>query len=541
MSTPPHRNTAVAASKFAQLLGEVIIHHAPWTADIAEDAKRRRVESFLEELEDHTADIMGPLLTTVAQTGNVPPELSSILGAIATPEHQVSAIASQFLVFGVGFQLGTQLLAPFMQVVANNLWAMNPTKPLDPSVLATMAVRGIDPATTSITPVPSSITSIAAMSGVSAQNMQALADAVGSPPAPEDLFQMIRRGMITEDQLTQGMREGDTRDEWIPYFTKLRYTTPTPVDLVRAAIQAQMPYDEANSLALELGLEPPGYINDNPDWFQLLFDVAGRPPGPQEVGRMANRGIVPWTGTGADVTSFAQAIAESDVKTKWTDALQAIETYWPAPEEVRGLYQAGGITIEQAEAYWQGSGVPDELVKALSHQAQIQQIEQERALNKGDIVKALYDGILDDEDATDLLSQIGYTGQVAKYIIELTDQRREIRAIDMAVRRVGSLYVNYKLTAADATASLDALGVADAQAQSLLNIWTIERTPETRLPSIAQLGRAVQYSGFPFVDAVAGAVKLGYTTYDATVVIAAESEQPPPGGFGNLDDTGVQI
>ena len=538
-SQPGH--TAQAASKIAQLLGEVIIHHAPVTAELAESAKARFREALLEELEQHTANISGPLIETLLSTDAIPPEIATMLRSISDPEHQVSAIAGQFLVYGVGFAVASQVLQPFLQEAANVLWADNTYKPIDPANLVAMAVRGIDPGSTDVTPISGDIFKIAAESGYSNQNFQAMVDAAGQPPSPQDLFQMWRRKIIDTQGLIDGLRQGDTKNSWIPQFQQLAYTTPTPIDMVRAAVQNQLTYDEANSIAIELGLEPPGFIDNNPDWFKVLFDIAGRPPGPQEVGRMANRGIVPWAGTGAGVASFEQAIAESDIKTYWTPYLQALEAYYPGPDEAKALYDAGALTIEQATEYWHGAGLPAELIAAFTHQATIQQVTQERALAKGSVLTGLYDGIFTEAQATDLLGDLGYTGKVAADLIDLTMYRREIRAIDMAVRKIGTLYVAYKLTNTDAMHSLSALGISDAQATNLIDIWSIERAPEYRLPTISELGNAVRYAGLPYDVAVTKAMRLGYTKYDATLIIASVVHAAPPDGFPPDDDTGVDV
>lgn len=542
MTTAPTNGPAhQAASKIAQLLADVIVTHSPHTAEVVESAKERFRAKLLDELEDHTAVITGPLIETLLNTGVVPEEVATMLKSIHDPEHAVSAIAGQFLVYGVGFAVASQVLQPFLQEAANILWADNTYKPIDPSNLVTMAVRGIDPDTTAVTPIPDNLKAIAAMSGYSPQYFQAMTDAAGSPPAPQDLFQMWRRGIIDDAGLVAGLRQGDTKDSWIPSFTKLAYTTPTPIDLVRAAVQNQMTYEQANTIATELGLEPPAFLNNNPDWFRLLFNIAGRPPGPQEVGRMANRGIVDWSGTGPDATSFEQAIAESDVKTKWTAALTKLEAYYPTAGEARTLYQAGAITRDQLDKYLAGNGLDAELAAAFSFQATTQEVQQERALAKGEILTALYDGIINDTQATQLLGDVGYFGDVAKYMLETVHMRREIRAVNMAVRQVGSLYSHYKMTLEDARTSLHALGIADTESAALVEVWDIQRKPETRLPTAGELSAAVRYSGLAFDDAVTRMQNLGYTKFDATLIIASGSHVAPPDGWPPDDNTGVHV
>lgn len=541
----PNQPGHARASKIAQLLGEVIVHHAPWTSEIAEKTKRRITDEWLDGLEAHTAGFVGPFLQKILDNSDPPDEIKSLFGEMINPTAAFSSTLEQIFIFGIASTVLGASLQPFLQGVVNDLSsaavATGISRPIDPAQLITMAVRGLSTTSTPTNDVGGDIYTEAAMSGVSESDMAAMIAAAGDPPSPQDLFEMFRRSIIDVDELTAGLQQGDTKDSWIANFIKLAYTTPTPIDLVRAAVQNQLTYDEANSIAITLGLEPPGYVDNNPDWFQLLFNIAGRPPGPEEWGRAANRGIVGWSGTGAASLSFAQAIAESDIKTKYTDALQALAAYYPTAGEARSLYQAGAIDRDQLTSYLQGNGLTTELVTAYEFQATTQEVAQDRALAKGDILTSLYDGVVTTDQAKDLLADVGYVGNVATYLIDITMMRREIRAINRAISKIGSLYVGYKMSLADVKTSLDALGIDDEQASELEAIWQTERTPETRLPSVGELAKAVQYGGLPFATAVSKAQLLGYTAYDATLIIAGGSESVPPNGYPPDSDTGVDV
>ena len=51
----------------------------------------------------------------------------------------------------------------------------------------------------------------------------------------------------------------------------------------------------------------------------------------------------------------------------------------------------------------------------------------------------------------------------------------------------------------------------------------------------------MKYGGLPFDQAVSKAENLGYTKYDATLIIAGAAETVPPDGYPPIDDTGVQV
>src|SRR5579875_957287 len=469
MAGDPTRGT-VAANKISQILGEVLIHHAPWTAQISEQTRRRITDDWLEKLEAHATTVVKPFIDKVTETAGMPEELAELFEHAAVPKAQFGATIQQFFIYGVMFSLASTALAPFTQVLSNDLWTANPTRPLSPPDISTAVIRGLVLGGTPTTPMPDWAAEEAAKSGIDSERMQTLIDITGMPPAPQDLFQMVRRQIITEDQLQQGLREGDTRDEWIPLVSKLRYVQPSPVDMVAAAVQNQLPYADAAHWAQVLGLEPADYLKNNPDWFKVLYVVHGRPPGPVEMAHAALRGIVPWTGTCPESVSFAQAVSESDVKDKYIPVLQALATYYPPPGEVKGFLVRGAITEDQAVAYWKADGIPDPLAKAYAHEATYQQTTTDLALAKSDVLEAVQEKILSDQDAIGLLSRIGYSGDAAATLVEMAHFRYNLQILRTAVNRVASLYTGHKIDATECKQGLASLGLPANQVTDLLAI-----------------------------------------------------------------------
>lgn len=542
MAGPIGGPTHHTAGKLAQLLGEVITHHTPHTAEVGERIKRKLTDEWLDRLEDHSTMIIGPLIDKVLEDTNPPDEIRHIMEQMAHPTAALGSFAEQFLVYGIGFSIAGVLIEPFTQELSNTLWKQFPERPMSPADAATAITQGVNFADPQGVDIPEWAYDEALMSGINRDRFATLVGAAGQAPDGTDLFEMFRREIITAAQLRDGFIEGPTKNKWIPFLQKLQYTPLTVADMVRAAVQAQLPYSQAEDLAHKLGLEPAGWVADNPDWFKIAFDISGRPPGPELMGRMANRGIIGWTGTGPDETTFEQGIAESDVKPKWTDALRKIQEYVPPPRSVGALLKSGSITSAQAKQYWEDGGVPATLADAYVHQALTEETATEKALAKGEVTTLLYDGLISTQVALDLLGVLGFNGQTATYIVEITNFKRRIQALNTASRRVGSLYVAYKMTATDAKESLQQLGVPADQITALLATWDIERRPQVRLPTMAQLGKAVQYAGLPFDVAVSKAQLLGYTAYDATLIIAAEAQYTVPEGQWPVDtDTGVDV
>ena len=541
MSSPVHQN----ASLLAQLLGEVIVHHAPHTAEINETKKWEHLESWLEGLEQHAAGQVGPFLQKILDNSNPPPEIRALMEEAIQPPAQFSAVIEQIFVFGIVSQALGVSVAPFLQGVSNDLWAAAVSAgisvPVSPAVIATAVARGLNLGDPPTTTVPDWAYEEAAKSGVSKDDVDLQASIVGTPPAPQELFELLRRKEIDLDGVKTGLKEGDTRDDWVDKLAVLAHAWLTPLDFVRAAVQSQMSYSDAEQWAEATGLDTStqlplatGNTEATPTMFGLAYSIAGRPPGPQELARMTLRSIIPKEGTGADATSFQQGIAESDVKTKWTDALWKLAQYVPPPREVSTLLEHGAVTEDQAVAYWQMGGVPAELAQGYAYMAQQQHIGQDKLLAKGQVLTGYFEGLFSKADAEQLLGLLGYRGQVAEDMLALTNMRREIQAINFVVNRVKTLFTGYKLSAADAHKALDTVGVPADQVSELLSTWEAIRIAPVRLPTDAQIGKAVKYGTITQDEGMDALEALGYQPRDAAIVLSAEAQSVvkplPPAG-----------
>jgi hypothetical protein len=543
-------------SGLAQLLSEVIIGIHPHVARLAEGEKESFRAKFLDGLEDHTAALVNPLLHAVTNQSTLPEEIRGLVAELGEPTEQFTGIISQFFVFGIMFTLAQAMLAPFVQQLNNDVWTSHPDRPLSPPDAATAVVRGIPFGSAEGATIDPLYMAEAAKSGLDSAVFSTMVGVTGMAPPLQLLFEMIRRQIIPEGALNEGgvsliagIQQSDIKDEWIDSVKNLRYVQPTPIDMVRAAVQAQddsvigngPQYDTAKQWAAILGLEPAGYLNNNPSWFDLLYNTSGRPPGPVEMSHAANRGFIPWTGLGSGAVTFEQAIRESDIKDKYIPVLQQLAVYYPASGEIRQLLLHGGIDEATALALWKDDGVPDTIAQAFLHLAQIEQVTQDKALAKADILTLVQEQAIDDAEALILLEQIGYTGTNANYLLSMTHFRYELDALRSVVRRVASLYTGRKISAAQATEALQGFGMPAAQITSLLATFDNQRAAEALIPSAAQVAGALFYQIIDQPTAQSLLESLGYSPWSAWLVLSDrmhaplpnEPAQPAGGGFGN--------
>ena len=515
-----------------RVIGDVLAEHAPKAAEAVAKATSKARETFLEELEGYNAEMMRPMIAKLRASGGLPAELEALLAEVQGPGAQVGSLLSSFFVYGVMFSLASTLLAPFMQETANTIWSNNPDRPLSPPDVANMVVQGY-------MTEPAGQTE-ANLSGIDNARFDKMVQVTGMPPSPQDLFQMFRRGIFEEgtsatEPLTVygGLAQGHTKDEWITKFQQLAHVWPSPIDFVNAGVREQFATKaEAEAWAGKAGLDITTQTEIG-SFFDVLFDVAGRPPGPEEAGRMANRKIIHWTGSGPAATTFQQAIAESDVKTKWTAALQALQAYVLPNGEITSLVRDGWLTPEAAAPFYENNGVDAGLQELLTTAALSERLEQDRLQTKATILSMYENRLLDAGDAVTGLNALGYHAEVVVQMLALADFRWKASNYTRIVQEIGRQVITGKVNPTNASASLAGMGVPAATVTLLLNDWQAAKEIEVPAITASQIASAVYYNVETPEQAMGELQALGYTTYDAwrLLSIRLHGKLDLPGGL----------
>ena len=442
----------------------------------------------------------------------------------------------------------------FFQPLLNELWASRPRMPMSPADVANAVVQGYMTLEEGETE--------AAYSGLDTKPFRTMVEVTGMPPSPQDLFQMFRRDIIPEGKspadfpsVYAGLAEGHTKDTWIKYFQKLAYVWPSPVDFVNAAVREQLPYDTAARWAAATGLDlniaitsppptaslgetsggaPTGAEGPQPgSFFDLLFDVAGRPPGPEEMARMAHRGIIPWTGTGPKATTFQQGIAESDLKTKWTAALKAVSAYVPANGEITNWVRHGFVSKADALPMYEANAVTPAVANLMMESALVDQLAEDRQLTKGEVTTMYQNQLIDHGEAVAALNAIGYHSTQAAEILALADFRREAAAYSRVIQVIGRQVVMGKITLNNASQTLAQMGVPAQTITILTNDWKLAKQAEVPAVSAATIASAAYYGIETPDQALADIMALGYTEYDAWRLLSVRMHGPVNVAGGN--------
>jgi hypothetical protein len=425
----------------------------------------------------------------------------------------------QLFVWGVVNQVVSQVMGPTMNLITQKVNADNPTIPLSPADLAQLVVRGY------ISNDDGQATS--RLSGITGTDFNHLVSIAGEAPAPGDMATALRRGIISESgtgaestSFEQGIREGHLANKWIPVIKALAVQWPSPTDALDALLEGQVSEADGRALYERFG--------GDPDYFTMLFNTRGSAPTPDEAATMANRGIIPWSGTGPGSTSFEQAFLEGPWRNKWLKPYQDAAQYYPPPRTITAMLKNGSLTVTQAMTLLQQQGLSQELAAAYVHDAQLSQNQNDRDLTVSQVLDMYEAQLISPGDAKGLLQALNYSADNAALLLAYKDLQRAIATTNTAVSRLATLYIGHKINRDTAISGLNALNVPSAQVQEIIGLWDLQASVNVKTLSESQIVDAWYYKVITQDEAQQELQGIGYTPFDAWILLSNKNKQPLP-------------
>lgn len=352
---------------------------------------------------------------------------------------------------------------------------------------------------------------IAKENGVDTGDLDVLIANTGEPPALEAMLSLWRRGAIDDATLERGIRQSRVRDEWIPTVKQLGVIPPSPGEVLDSLLKGQTDETTARSRYQQSG--------GDPSWFTTAFATAGASPTPVELGTLANRGIIPWDGTGQQATSFEQGFHEGQWRNKWQAAFRELAVYLPPPRTVTAMVNEGSLTRAEAIDLLQKQGLSAQLAAAYVNSASHQKTAKHRELAVGEVTALYADQAIDRPTAEGMLAALHYDPEEAGFILELAGLQRVRKFLEQAISTVHTEYTNHTIDRATASGQLDALQVPAGQRDQLLALWTGERQIRTRRLTQAQVHAAFKKGIIDEAEAIRRFMQLGYPADDAAILI----------------------
>lgn len=423
----------------------------------------------------------------------------------------------QLLIWQVGAQVIGAVMAPGLAELQQLVNEVAQTEPLTPATLADLVVRNyldLD-----------SATATAKRSGITPADFALMVTAAGDSVDTTTLIEGYRRGILAWDSAQNGMpsvldgiREGRLADKWAPLVQALGDVPLGVADAVDAAVEGQISMDEATAIAYQNGISAAN--------FQILYNTRGNPPAPTDLAEMVRRGVIPQDGTGPDVLSFVQGIAEGATKDKWIKAYEQIMTVLPAEGRVTTMLRNGVIDRATAIGYYQQLGYDQAAATAFADEASAVKTAADKLLAKSDVIQLYADGAITRDQAAALIGDLGYDATEADEILTIQDLHAATAATNSAISRIQSYYIARKIDNTGAVNALNSLNVPPAQQTALITAWDIARTSNVKLLTEAQIADAWAYTIMDTPTAITELQALGYTEADAWTVLSIKNKAP---------------
>lgn len=447
--------------------------------------------------------------------------LSSVLGG--------KGELAQFFVWQVAGQIVQALMGPAINELTKQINSDFPTVDLSPGDLAQLVVRNFRDLGDAV--------GEAKNAGIDGDKFSDLVKLASVPPNPSDLAIALRRGLITESghgagstSFEQGMSESRLESKWHDLVKELAVQWPTPTDALDALLEGQVSFEDGKALYARLG--------GDPQFFTMLYNTRGSAPTPLEAIEMANRGVIPWTGTGPDVVSYEQAFLEGPWRNKWEKPYRDVGQYLPPPRTVTAMVAAGSLADDAALKLLMQQGLSADLAAAYIHDAHNEKSAQEKDLTVSQLLDMYEAGLIGSDDVTTLMEALRYSAETVGLMLAFRDLRRSISATNSAVSRIHTLYVGYKISATVATSSLNALKVPPTQVHAIVSTWDIERSANLKVLTAAQIVDAWYQGIIEQPEAIAELQGIGYTPRDAWILLSIKNkgplDNPPAAGPGPL-------
>jgi hypothetical protein len=444
---------------------------------------------------------------------------AAALGALVTTE------ALGNLVFALVSQILAAALAPELAGLQAESFRLNQSVPMPAADAVEAFIKGHM--------TQAQAEDEAALTGISNPRFRILADTAGEPIPLQLAFQAWRRGLIPASSgdpntpsLEKAIRDSRLKNAWFPTVKALQFELAPVGTIIEGWLRAQITKQDALDLAYKQGVDEATAT--------LMFKAAGRPPSPQELFTLWNRGVIPETGRGGDTLSVEQGYLETDLKDKWLPIWKHLREYRPPPRTITALQRAGSLDDAAALKLYEQEGLTPEMAALYVKTAHHERSATTKELTKAELTALYVDQAITEADYRARLGKLGFAGESADLEVQLADLKVDHALLQRGINRVGTLYTGRRIDKAMAADALLKLKLPAKQRDRLLEIWSVERSDVLKHLTPVEVAQAVNLGFFSPAEGIAKMQEQGWGAHDAYVILAIHkvdlSATPEPAG-----------
>jgi hypothetical protein len=409
-------------------------------------------------------------------------------------------VGEEALGYGIGGAISSAV-DPLLRAEVNTAWTANPNMPLSPDTAAAVAIEHSDQ--------EKSMESEAAKSGISSDRFAQLKETIEEGPDLGSLYDLWRRGELDDSLFDEGLSKRHFADKWRDPLRSLKRVLLSADILADARQQGFI--DENRQIA-DSGKQ--GISSDDAD---ILFKLAGNPPGPETALQMLNRGII-------TEDTFRQIIAEGRTKTKYTDDLLQLRRQLLTPEQVAEMVLRERISFEEGLSVAEKWGLSEDDFRLLADvRGRPPGIEQGlQLLNRGVIDKKRFReivarsdvrveftdellalkrrlptiiqirqlvsaGAVSDDLAVRWLIEQGYDKDVAEGVVTAAKSKKTEKQRDLTLSTITTLYEAREIPRSQAQDWISQLGYDERETEALLDLHDARREMDMRERAISAI------------------------------------------------------
>ncbi len=429
-------------------------------------------------------------------------------------------IAETVLIQLVGQLVATTIssaLGPEFLELQQESFRLTNTRALDPALAIDAYVRGHRSQADAQNDV--------AAAGYDGELFRVMASTAGEPLPLLLAMQAWRRGFLALDDgnpegtsVRQVVKESRLFNKYFDVVGKLQFEVAPVGTVIEGWLRAQIAEADARKLLYQSGVDDATAT--------LMYKSAGRPPGPQELGLMWHRGIIPEGPEGGDALTLHQGFKETDLKDKWYEKWRDSLEYRPPPRTIVALLRSGSITDAQATDLLKEEGLSPANVAIYIASAHHEKAQGTKELTKAEWLAMYVDQAITATELRAKLATLGFTSTSADLEIQLADLKITHALEQRAINRVASLYVGRRIGKQMASDTLDSLKLPAAQRDRLLQVWGLERGDNLKLLTSTVLAFAVKESLLDPDLALVELTQQGYGPRDAWLELSYHLKGP---------------
>lgn len=334
-------------------------------------------------------------------------------------------------------------------------------------------------------------------------------------PAMTDALEMLRRGIITTDQLALWGAFNSIPEDIVGLYLELKDSPISIADAALAVLRGNLTQAEGEAIASANGFTAAS--------FQTVIDNTGEPPGTDQLLEAYRRGII-------DKATIERGILQSRYRNEWIPTIEQLR-YSPMstadavdavvqnhltsaqaasiadqngldPNAVDTLIATAGSPLsrtEMSELYNRGLATEAEFNQALNESRLKPKYTKHafelrtRIMQPGELSRALQDGVISQKDAVAKAMESGYSVADATLLVNAGIAAKTKTYRDKVVSSIETLFLDGIISQADAVSGIISMGYN--QSEAALIVQATEFRQQATVITSAVHGVRTKYLG----------------------------------------------